>query len=236
MKHELQLRYDWTTRSAFETIDSLREGALNNRNIQSFLKINGFYATESELVAIIRRLDVDADQKITYDEFIDAMRPQVVTEEPGYLGTTSASIKSPSRFEEEKKSTYSPTRIRSPLRESRFSETQGSMLGVPSHSSTYKAGSSPSRFDEPRQTHSSPIRPNVSRDLYSKSSTQKSPSRYMYSSPTRGGSSSLVSSYGQQQRRSSPLKSDDEEELVRAFKEQISLEKELEDAKIRLVQ
>jgi hypothetical protein len=31
------------------------------------------------------------------------------------------------------------------------------------------------------------------------------------------------------------LKADDEEELVRAFKEQISLEKELEDAKIRLV-
>jgi len=30
------------------------------------------------------------------------------------------------------------------------------------------------------------------------------------------------------------LKQDDEEELVRAFKEQIALEKELEDAKIRL--
>ena len=30
------------------------------------------------------------------------------------------------------------------------------------------------------------------------------------------------------------MKTDDEEELVRAFKEQISLEKELEDAKIRL--
>jgi hypothetical protein len=57
----------------------------------------------------------------------------------------------------------------------------------------------------------------------------------MYSSPARGGTASLVSSYGQQPRRSSPLKSDDEEELVRAFKEQISLEKELEDAKIRLV-
>lgn len=30
------------------------------------------------------------------------------------------------------------------------------------------------------------------------------------------------------------MKQDDEEELVRAFKEQINLEKELEDAKIRL--
>jgi hypothetical protein len=31
------------------------------------------------------------------------------------------------------------------------------------------------------------------------------------------------------------MKQDDEDELVRAFREQISLEKELEDAKIRLV-
>lgn len=61
LKHELQQRYDWTNRAAFETIDTTRDHALNSRNIQSFLRLNGFYATESELVAIIRRLDVDAD-------------------------------------------------------------------------------------------------------------------------------------------------------------------------------
>ena len=203
VKHELQLRYDWTTRAAFETIDTLREGALNNRNILSFLKLNGFYATEQEIVAIIRRLDIDADQKITYDEFIDAMRPVIVSgDEPTY---SSSIHKSPSRFEEEKKQfqhsqTFqgSPSRPRSPLRESKFGETQGSLLSVP-QTSTYKPTSSPSRYEEPRYTHSSPIRPktDVSRELYSKSS-QKSPSRYQYSSPARGGqTSSLVSSYGQ---------------------------------------
>lgn len=57
----MQARYDWSTRGAFDNIDSLREYQLNSRNIQSFLRLNGFYATESELVAIIRRLDVDAD-------------------------------------------------------------------------------------------------------------------------------------------------------------------------------
>jgi Ca2+-binding EF-hand superfamily protein len=71
----LALRYDWSNRAAFETVDSLRDLALNNRNIQSFLRVNGFYATDNELVAIIRRLDVDADQKITYEEFIEAFRP-----------------------------------------------------------------------------------------------------------------------------------------------------------------
>ena len=61
LKQELSLRYDWTNRGAFETIDSLRDLALNARNIASFLRLNGYYATDSEIVAIIRRLDVDAD-------------------------------------------------------------------------------------------------------------------------------------------------------------------------------
>jgi Ca2+-binding EF-hand superfamily protein len=60
-KVDLSLRYDWTNRAAFETVDTTRDYVLNHRNIQSFLRINGFYATDSEIVAIIRRLDIDAD-------------------------------------------------------------------------------------------------------------------------------------------------------------------------------
>ena len=77
LKQELLHRYDWTNRAAFETIDSTRDLALNNRNIQSFLRLNGFYATDAEVTAIVRRLDVDADQKITYNEFVDALKPTV---------------------------------------------------------------------------------------------------------------------------------------------------------------
>ena len=61
LKYELTLRYDWTNRAAFETIDAARDLSLNARNITSFLRLNGHYATDSEIVAIIRRLDVDAD-------------------------------------------------------------------------------------------------------------------------------------------------------------------------------
>jgi hypothetical protein len=157
---------------------------LNHRNIQQFLRLNGFYATDNEIVAIIRRLDVDADQKITYDEWIEAVKPQ-----PGSsLSSSSAGLTSSSfgasRFEEEKR-TASPLRAsqyeRSPVRESLTS----SQLGA-----------------------------------------SRSPTR-SYASPSKLGSSS----YGE---RKSPLKADDEQELVRAFKEQIALEQELEDAKNRL--
>jgi Ca2+-binding EF-hand superfamily protein len=107
LKYDLTLRYDWTSRAAFETIDSTRDLALNSRNIQSFLRLNGFYATESEIVAIVRRLDVDADQKVTYSEWADGVRPQLSGAD---LGTSSLSA---SRREEEKRPV-------SPLRESGY--------------------------------------------------------------------------------------------------------------------
>ena len=111
LKYDLTLRYDWTSRAAFETVDSTRDLALNSRNIQSFLRLNGFYATESEIVAIVRRLDVDADQKITYSEWADGVRPQLSSVD---LGVSSASL-SVSRLEEEKE-----RRQASPLRESGY--------------------------------------------------------------------------------------------------------------------
>ncbi len=43
------------------------------------MRLQGHYATDSEVIAIIRRLDVDADQKITYDEFADGFRAPVPT-------------------------------------------------------------------------------------------------------------------------------------------------------------
>ena len=75
------------------------------------MRLNGFYATESEIVAIVRRLDIDADQKITYSEWADGVRPQLSSSE---LGVSSASL-SVSRLEEEKEKKHG-----SPLRESGY--------------------------------------------------------------------------------------------------------------------
>ena len=60
-KAELQKRYDFSTLAAFDSVDTLRRGCITNEAVQSFLKVNGYYATEQEVIAIIRRLDVDAD-------------------------------------------------------------------------------------------------------------------------------------------------------------------------------
>lgn len=138
LKAELVRRYDWTNRGAFEAVDTTRDYSLNHKNVQSFLRINGHYATESEVVAIIRRLDVDADQKITYDEFVESFKASSLGSD-SFVASKIEEVKRPS----------------SPLRDMGASQSQF-------QSSTM------SRSElEVRASHSSPIRPRaeVTRDL-----------------------------------------------------------------------
>jgi Ca2+-binding EF-hand superfamily protein len=192
IKRELSIRYDWSARAAFETIDSLRDYTLNHRNIQTFLRLNGFVATDAEVIAIIRRLDSDGDNRVMLDEFIEALRPAIPAPVPSYTATSSA-------FEETKRSS-SPLRrtATSPLR------AEASAANLAASSSNLGAGFGAS--------HGSPAR-----SLTTASATGFNPAAT--SSPAR---------------RFSPMRVSDESELVRAFKEQIALENELEDAKNRL--
>ena len=190
-KRDVNLRYDWTARAAFETIDTIREYFLNHRNIQNFLRINGFLATDAEVIAIIRRLDSDGDSRVALEEFTEAVRPAVPVPSP--LPVSSASI----AYEESKRSS-------SPL----------------------------------RRTATSPLR---AADLDYRESRSSLASSYVPSSPVRAATltvpaSTYLAATSSPSRRYSPLKLDDENELVRAFKEQIALENELEDAKNRLAQ
>jgi hypothetical protein len=45
--------------------------------LKRFLRKNGHYATDDELVAILRRFDTNEDSKISYNEFIDGLRETV---------------------------------------------------------------------------------------------------------------------------------------------------------------
>ena len=38
------------------------------------MKVVGYYPTEDEVIAVVRRLDVDADCKISYEEFSEGIK------------------------------------------------------------------------------------------------------------------------------------------------------------------
>lgn len=50
-------------------IDDWSYGWLDQSNIKKFLKSTGYVATKAEMVAILRRYDMDGDAKISLKEF-----------------------------------------------------------------------------------------------------------------------------------------------------------------------
>ena len=62
---------------AFQTIDNRGEGFLSYNNLMNFCRMNSYRPTESEVIAIVRRLDADADQRITFNEFNEMFDSQV---------------------------------------------------------------------------------------------------------------------------------------------------------------
>lgn len=74
LKGDLEVRYDYSSYAAFRAIDKYNEGNINTYNLSVFLKNNGHYASEKELLAIIRRIDTDGDAKLSYSEFADFIR------------------------------------------------------------------------------------------------------------------------------------------------------------------
>ena len=46
---------------AFSSIDIAKDGYITFGSILNFCRLNGYYANENEVIAIVRRLDIDAD-------------------------------------------------------------------------------------------------------------------------------------------------------------------------------
>ena len=78
MKRDLENRCDYTMHKAFRSIDRHNTGFITNCNLSTFLKCQGVYALDSELVQIIRRIDTNGDGKLTYGEFADFIRSQAL--------------------------------------------------------------------------------------------------------------------------------------------------------------
>lgn len=74
MRRDLEKRHDFSTYACFRAVDDLNEGYVTPDNLRAFFKNNGYYPTEDEVIAIIRRLDTDADCKVSYSEFSEAIK------------------------------------------------------------------------------------------------------------------------------------------------------------------
>lgn len=74
MKRELEQRYDYSSLSAYRSIDRYNDGRIDPINLSSFLRNSGHHAAEREILAIIRRIDTDGDARLSYTEFAEFLR------------------------------------------------------------------------------------------------------------------------------------------------------------------
>jgi Ca2+-binding EF-hand superfamily protein len=59
----------------YSAIDDWGYGFIDTRNIKGFFRNNKFKAKDEDCIAIIRRLDLDADSKLTKEEFLEGIKP-----------------------------------------------------------------------------------------------------------------------------------------------------------------
>lgn len=74
LKRDLELRYDFSPMAAYRSIDRYNDGRINTFNLGTFLRSVGHYASETELLAIVRRIDTDGDAQLSYAEFAEFIR------------------------------------------------------------------------------------------------------------------------------------------------------------------
>ena len=74
LKRTLEISYDYSIANAFKCIDDWNFGYLDHKNIRRFLRNMGYLASQQELVAMIRRFDLDGDAKINKNEFKDGIK------------------------------------------------------------------------------------------------------------------------------------------------------------------
>ena len=76
MKQNLESNKAFDYNKAYYSVDDWNYGFIDRKNLKMFLKKHGYIASNEDVVAIIRRMDLDADARLTKQEFIHGITPE----------------------------------------------------------------------------------------------------------------------------------------------------------------
>ena len=71
------MKFDFSTYACFSSIDKQKMGYLSKDSLGKNLVNNGYFATDRELSAIMRRMDIDGDGKVLYGDFSEYIKPRI---------------------------------------------------------------------------------------------------------------------------------------------------------------
>lgn len=73
--------------AAFQLVDDWNYGYIDQSNLKNFLRKHGHVSSEAELMAIIRRMDLDGDARVNEQEFVDALNIDIPFSKAGFRRT-----------------------------------------------------------------------------------------------------------------------------------------------------
>lgn len=94
LKQQLASRYDYSLEILFKSVDDWNYKYIDQINLKRFLIKCGVLPNDGLLLAIIRRMDLDADAKLNMREFIDGVRPIENFTAKKFVAVSAASGKS----------------------------------------------------------------------------------------------------------------------------------------------
>ena len=77
LTYDLERRPDYSPLGVYRAIDRHGEGKIDKINLDRFFKALSIFLADRELHALIRRIDTNADQTITFEELRDFLEEQV---------------------------------------------------------------------------------------------------------------------------------------------------------------
>ena len=70
IKQRMESSKQFDYEKAFHSIDDWSYGYVDRKNLKSFFRKHGHLASNEEVMAILRRMDLDADARLGKEEFI----------------------------------------------------------------------------------------------------------------------------------------------------------------------
>ena len=230
-KKDLGVRYDFRVLDAYRAVDRLATRRFSREDVRDFCRRNGDFLYELDLDAIIRRVDTDSDERISYLEFSEAVLPAGASSyEPA---ATSSSLNRSFSATRPERLAYSASPAKRPRRDLSSSASKRFDL-PPRRHYPYYPRSYYYDYYVPRRNfareYASPSRTSPSKTLTPskmRSSLRDELEEEKYSTPTK----TAGSPYRARASAISPMKGYEEDEFADNLKEQISLERDLESAK-----
>jgi Ca2+-binding EF-hand superfamily protein len=217
LKEDLVSRYDFSLRGSYEALVEAGDGRVDYDAFYRFLQKNSIPVIEKDILALLRRVDADRDGRLTFSEFCDAITPADT-----YYRRIAQDAPVQTR----------PVRVASPTRSTRYASPSKltnsdyyDYLSESARKSSLRRATSLGRSASPTRLTQSYVASSPRRDL--NKSGYLTPTRSRVASPSRGRSPSRIEP-------GSPMKGFEEDHLASALREQVDLDKELENTRNKL--